>query len=428
MTDDETTPSSLNPLAEIVQIQDVIPHPDADVLDLVSPDGSNVNYAIVTRGSMKIGDYAVWLDAMNDPVVPAQRPEFSAIAARAKGKPTYRIRAMKLRGVLSRGLLIPYDPAWGKTNEEVAASLGVTKWELDAKGRTKGHRGGKLHPGLQASGPDHLLPTAVYDLDGLPSKWHRIPEGAVVQVTEKIHGVNCMAGYSEHKETMAFRVRSRTIWKKEEGGGTWWAGVNAVGLGEKLKPHPGIFVYGEIFGQVQDLNYGQNDVTFAAFDVWDSNLRRWFTYEETVSFCSSLDIPMVPSLGTLSWPPGRGVPVKVQELAEGVTCVEGGATHTREGVVVRWDGEMAPGCCSWYLIVAQKELNITAAEGESRDELDARIREAMANEPYLSVERLAQLGFYYRNAKGRLQPTEAFYGTRPSRVILKLVGNGFLTR
>jgi RNA ligase (TIGR02306 family) len=324
-----------NPLTEVVTVEEVLPHPNADALDIISPDGSGVNWAIVARGSVKVGDKVVWLDAMNDPLVPMDRPEFAMLLPRAGNKPVYRIRAMRLRGFLSRGLVIPWTPAYGETNEEVQAALGVTKWEPPAH---NGRAGGALFPGWQASGPDHLLPTLKYDVDALTRNWRGVPVGGQVVLTEKVHGANAAYGWLPHQGDMDFRARSRSMWKKRDGGGSWWAAANTMSLEEVLRPYPGLLVYGEIYGQVQDLRYGKQGVEFVAFDVWDTEATRWYSWQEVEEFCARTGIPHVPVLGRLSWPEGQGVPAEVKEAAEGSSLIPG-ANHIREGVVVRWDGD-----------------------------------------------------------------------------------------
>lgn len=392
--------SEVNPLAEIVLVQEVLVHPNADALDLISPDGSGVNWAVVSRGSVKVGDRVVWLDAMNDPVVPMDRPEFAILAARAKGKPTYRIRAMKLRGWMSRGLIIPYDEAWGNTNEEVTAALGVTKWEMPVNGRA----GGSLMPGMAAAGPDNLLPTVKYDVDSLSRQWGRVPEGALVTLTEKVHGANAAFGWLPYREEgTCFRVRSRGMWKKREGGDSWWAAAAVTGLEDRLQPYPGLVVYGEIFGQVQDLRYGKSGVDFVAFDVWDTDAKRWYTWDEVKTFCAAIGVAHVPEVDTFQWSVSKGVPQEVREAAEGPTLIPGGATHTREGVVLRWDGKVAPGmetCSPWLAETMASRPDFKPKPGVTVPETDARL--------------LSELGVP-RN------PSD-------TRTILKLVGNGYLTR
>lgn len=327
----------VNPIAEIVTVQEVLAHPNADALDLISPDGSNVNYAIVARGTVKVGDKVVWLDAMNEPVVPMDRAEFKVVEARAKGRPTYRIKAIRLRGVVSRGLIIPYRPEYGDTNEAVIAALGVTKWEPPANMGKNGHAGGSIHPGIATSGPDYLLPTSKYDVDSLARGWREIPEGAEVALTEKIHGANAAYGWLLYQGEMEFRARSRGLWKARWGGGTWWAPVEPMGLDERLKPYPGLILYGEVYGQVQDLKYGVEDVAFVAFDVYDTNTNQWFTWDKTKEFCNTIGVPHVPEIGRVVWPATPGIPPIVREASDGATLMPN-ATHTREGLVARWDG------------------------------------------------------------------------------------------
>ena len=389
-----------NPLAEIVTVTEVIKHPNADALDIISPDGSGINWAIVTRGSLSVGDKVVWIDAMNDPVVPMDREEFSMLLLRAKGKPTYRIRAMKLRDFLSRGIIIPYNEEWGNTNEAVTASLGITKWE---PGVINGRGGGSIKIGFTAPGPDSLLPTMKYDVDSLNRNWAKIPEGAIVHLTEKVHGANACFGWLPYKdEGIMFRARSRNMWKKKEGGDSWWTASENCGLEEKLRDHPGIVVYGEIFGQVQDLRYGRSGVDFIAFDVWDSLAKKWFTWEEVKSFCESVGISHVPEILRFQWNKSKGIPADVKIAAEGPTTVPGGATHTREGVVLRWDGLVASGYETYSNWLKDSVPDgFAPLPGESVFETDARL--------------LSSLGITSHPSSG-------------DRFILKLVGNGYLTR
>lgn len=339
--------SEANPLVEIISIEDVYKHPNADALDLVSPDGSNVNFAIVKSGTFKKGDIALWLDSVNEPMVPVSNPLFAFLAKNAKSDGYAKIKAMKLRGIMSRGLIIPFDSAYiGKTNKEISDALQIKKHELNMH---VGKAGGKFKPGLAVSGPVGLLPCEKYDVDSLSKNWKNIPNGTQVWVTEKIHGANSSYGWLSHHGDLKFWVRSRTLFKKEpeEGssGGLWWDVAEKFNLKEKLKSKPGYLLYGEVYGQVQDLKYGvEEGAEFRAFDCWNSNSKTWLTFAELVNFCNELDIPMVPILSETTWNTEKGIPSEIISLSEGSTHIPG-ANHVREGIVIRGDYpiEISPG-------------------------------------------------------------------------------------
>jgi len=337
--DDLSVFSESNPLVEVISIEDVYKHPNADALDLVSPDGSNVNFAIVKSGSFKKGDVALWFDSVNEPMVPVSNPLFAFLAKNVKSDGYAKIKAMKLRGIMSRGLIVPFDPAYlGKTNKEIADMLQIKKYELNAG---IGRAGGKFRPGLAVSGPTGLLPCEKYDVDSLNKNWKDIPNGTHLWVTEKIHGANSSYGWLTHHGELKFWVRSRSLFKKEpeEGssGGLWWDVAEKFNLKEKLKSRPGYLLYGEVFGQVQDLKYGiEEGAEFRAFDCWDSTTKAWLTFTELVKFCNELDIPMVPILAETIWNTVKGIPPEIVALSEGSTQMPG-ADHVREGIVIRGD-------------------------------------------------------------------------------------------
>jgi len=86
--------SDANPLAEVVTIQKVIKHPNADLLDLVSPDGSGVNFAVVKKGQFSEGDQGIWIDSVNDPMVPVSHPYFAHMQKMAKSDGYARIKTV----------------------------------------------------------------------------------------------------------------------------------------------------------------------------------------------------------------------------------------------------------------------------------------------------------------------------------------------
>lgn len=206
--------SDSNPLIEIITIDDVFKHPNADALDLVSPDGSNVNFAIVKRETFKKGDMALWLDSVNEPMVPVSNPLFAFLSKNAKSDGYAKIKAMKLRGIMSRGLIIPFDPEFtGKTNKEIAEILKIHKYEPKLGSNRPG---GSFRSGFAVSGPTNLLPCVKYDVDSLNKNWKQIPNGTRIWVTEKIHGANSSYGWLDFNGELKFWVRSRTLLKKNQ--------------------------------------------------------------------------------------------------------------------------------------------------------------------------------------------------------------------
>lgn len=150
-------------------------------------------------------DRAVYLPP--DSVVDATRPEFAFLLPQAAADGKARIKAKKLRGCLSFGLLVP-APAGAGVGQDLAAELGVTHYQPKPKG------GGKS--GLFLGGEDSGAPPGVYcptyDLESGRRYAHLAFEpGEPVVITEKLHG--CNARYC-FKDGVMY-CGSRTNWKKE---------------------------------------------------------------------------------------------------------------------------------------------------------------------------------------------------------------------
>jgi hypothetical protein len=86
----------------IVEIPEILPHENADRLGIVTVGGWS---CVVAKDQFKAGDRAVYVEP--DYVVPLSRPEFSFLAKGKEGKSEHRMKAVRLRGRLSFGLLIP---------------------------------------------------------------------------------------------------------------------------------------------------------------------------------------------------------------------------------------------------------------------------------------------------------------------------------
>jgi RNA ligase (TIGR02306 family) len=313
-----------------------------------------------------------------DSLVDVTRPEFSFLMKDAKygdDKMLARIKAKRIRGVLSFGLLVP-APDGAAEGEDVAAALGVRHYDPPVRGAGGQNRGGLFSGGEVAKAPDVYC--VKYDVDaGRRYALRAFEPGEPVVVTEKIHGAN--ARYVFHDGRM--NCGSRTEWKKEYpnhdhvtvealvGTGKvtperaeeivsklrnepkrrnmWWQALDATpALRAFCEANPGVVVYGEVYGAVQDLNYGcaKGEVRFAAFDLMKDG--RWLNANEARTLGAKL--PWVPAITLFGiFDDGirtNGMPFdfdRICELAEGKSLVFG-ANNVREGVVVsplveRWD-------------------------------------------------------------------------------------------
>jgi RNA ligase (TIGR02306 family) len=280
------------------------PHPNADSLSIVRVfDGYTVCVRTADWVGVEVGAYVP-----PDSVCPADRPEFAFLGDRP------RIKVKKLRGIVSMGLLVP-APAGSSLGDDVAAALGVTHYDPPEPLSTGG---------AVALPPKGFHP--VYDVESLRRYAKLFTPGESVFVTEKIHGAN--ARYTFCIDT-GFHCGSRTQWKAEEDSNLWWRALRETpALSDFLTSHPGLTVYGEVYGQVQDLKYGagKGEIRFAAFDILAGSV--WVGPEVARELA-----PYIPWVPTIS----RELPFDldvVLGLAEGPSLVSG-AGHLREGCVVK---------------------------------------------------------------------------------------------
>lgn len=342
---------------EVIIVGGISKHPKADLLSLTTVNGQTV---IIKTGEIETGDLAVYIP--EDAVVPLGKVfEF---LRKKETDITARVKAIRLRGIYSEGLLIKADRL-GVTETpgtDVGPKLGIVKYEqpVDTTSRI-------AMTAAKVSIDPGCAPR--YDVENfLKYSYQNFQENLQVVVTEKIHGSNFRAVFKGGELHVgshnvfrappfkpskvkgffsaiksAFLIGSKKYTFKEnwargfEAMATerkidpWWLITKRLGLGEKLKLHPGMVLYGEIYGQIQDLKYSVSEedvVHFAAFDVFDSNKNKWLSYEEFLTFCKANEIPTVPEL--FSGPYNRE---SISKLRSGKSTIDG--VTLREGFVIR---------------------------------------------------------------------------------------------
>lgn len=326
----------------VVQVGDVQKHPNADSLSITNIEGYPV---IIKTGSFHPGDRAVYVPV--DALVPTSRPEFQFL--RKEGVERHRIKAVRLRGVFSCGLLVPADPSWA-LGQNVQAELDIEKWVPPSERSLE--QSGLVRPGKPGKPSKQFAP--IYGLDSYRKYGHVLVEGEPVVITEKIHGSNARYLYEggrlwvgSHKmsrgstrsrlQEMWDRVKLRilgTFGKKHRAhlfmntGDVWWQIAEQYDLKNKLSKYPGYIFYGEIYGErVQDLTYDSpTGRKLKIFDIREHESKRWLEHSQVEAICRGLDLETVPLLYTGPWSKD------LEKLANGPSTL---AKHTREGVVIR---------------------------------------------------------------------------------------------
>lgn len=294
---------------EIISIPAVLPHANAERLEIIPVNGWQ---AVVKKGQFIPGDRAIYIEP--DYTVPTARDEFAFLAK--EGRDRHRLKAVRLRGALSYGLLIPVPDTLANhpIGSNVMAELAIKRWEPPASFARTDELPFEDHPKAYSS---------KFDVEGIKKFGDILRTGEEVIVTEKIHGANARYLF----ENGTFFMGSRSQWLKPDVKHPWAvAADNDPRIREWCEDHPGSVLYGEVYGAVQSLRYGlgRGEVSFAAFAVLTSGVWR-----DTGDLLADDSVPTVPLLY-------RGpFDAKVFELAEADSSVPtAGAGHMREGIVI----------------------------------------------------------------------------------------------
>ena len=301
-------------------------HENSDNLSLV--DIGDTGYVVVINTKEWEGiDYGVYIPP--DSVVDTTKPEFSFLA---DGKSnTKRIKAKKLRGIISYGLLVPVpaDLSMDIIEESIfsdyvincAETFGVEHYEPPFEGFSTS--------GNNVKNPKNY-DYSKYDVDSLRGHKNIFEENEPVVYLEKTNGANSRFMY---KDNIVY-CGSRSFWKADEPSCIWWKAFrNTPSIENFCKAFPDYTLFGEVYGQVQKgFDYGKKgEAHFVSFDIRCPD-GRFLNYEEWFQTCDKYQIPMVPILevGPFKWESA----VK-HSNGKSILAEKNGGNHIREGVVIK---------------------------------------------------------------------------------------------
>lgn len=292
---------------EVVKIKSVEAHPNADRLDIVTVLG----YTVVTaKGQYQVGDLAAYFPL--DSVLPEELIDNLGVRPYYKGK----LKAAKLRGIFSEGLLAPLDETYtlfGDMSEgaDLTDLFGVTKWEPP------------VIP-TKALGGCAEAPIGEFKFPS-PEHWKRysyyLEPGELVGITEKIHGTNFSIKVDEDGTN---HVGSHNFFWRMDTNNVYTRAHREFPELQCLPPNTQVF--GEIYG-VQDLKYGlkAGAIDYAVFAVKVDGV--YLDFHSARAWCYDYGLKAVPLLYVGAYDPDvvRSFNNKTSTLAN----------HIMEGVVVQ---------------------------------------------------------------------------------------------
>jgi RNA ligase (TIGR02306 family) len=318
---------NLNSVCYVGVIGEIRPIEGADNIELAMVGGWQ---AITKKGEYEVGNKVVV--ATTDAVIPIQLSDLMEVTGYLrKGQ---RVRTVKLRGVYSECLLIPFKYLAPKSLEnnvneghDMMKMLGITKYEPPVKmvEMSVGGRKIKYH-----QNPNFHVYHKFPNLKNAPEMFN---EEDRVSITRKLHGTNARYGIVRKKKlSLLDRVRklfgnkwvefeyvygSHNVEKGSDSQGfystdVWRTIADEYKIKEKLWEYvkeyfipqhlgSGVVIYGEIYGHgiQKNYDYGLQDIKFAGFDVEIDGTYQSFFNERSI--LDTLDLPKVELLYSGPW-------------------------------------------------------------------------------------------------------------------------------
>lgn len=350
----------------VIRIKAIEPIEGADAIELAVIGDFR---SVVRKGQYRAGDLAVYIPEQS--ILPPALIAALGMEGRLAGSEHNRVKAVKLRGVLSQGILWPVDSGEdcggpftsvpdgvphtddgiGDTmlivseGDNVAAEFGITKYNPPVP----------VHLSGEVYNAGREL-TVAYDIENFKKYPDVLKEGEEVTFTEKLHGTFCGVGVLPRKDhNDKHYKREFVVFSKGLGAdglcfkdvsinqdNAYINALTKLGIFDKLRDlrdmmedehgfDKPLFLLGEVLGQgIQDLTYG-SELTFRLFDVVAGYRgdQHYFDDEEKQLVANQLGIPRVPVL--YRGPFSREV---MYQYTDGMETFSGKEVHMREGIVV----------------------------------------------------------------------------------------------
>ena len=298
-----TLGDNVRKLVTIQKIVALYPIKGADFIETAQVLGWSL---IVKKGEFKKGDLCVFFEI--DSFLPVDsKYEFLGKPKNYLGKPGHRLKTIKMRGVISQGLALPYDLFTQSPDvafiegEDWTEHLGVVKYDIDL---VKGVQGSSPKTGDQAGRfPSFIPKTDEERIQNLPHYFSQYKD-MLWEETLKLDGSSCTMYSVEGKSTWIqkalmwlgfdinvkskFGVCSRNIDLKDPSEGVpigqrktsnFWAAAVKYNIAKTLPT--GYAVQGELIApNIQSNHEKVDDVEFHVFNIYDIRSKRNLTPEE----------------------------------------------------------------------------------------------------------------------------------------------------
>ena len=305
-------------LVTIRKITNIVPIENCDNIALAIVDGWTV---IIKKSEFSIGDSCVFFEI--DSFLPLEpRYEFLKKTTKFDGKEGYRIKTMKMKGVLSQGLALPLSmfPEVSTNDDDVTNRLNVIKFDLEQfyGANTAGPRERKYgsfptfipktdQPRIQNMTHMFLTHKATtfeetLKLDGSSMTCYKIPNKPTLfqrvlsffgkQLPTHKFGVcsrNVDLKPSDNKVQVFDNFGKKSVYAQSD----FWTTAIKMDIENKLPI--GYAIQGELIGPSIQANHEKvSSLDYFVFDVYDINKKQYLTPEARREFCKQYNIQHVP--------------------------------------------------------------------------------------------------------------------------------------
>ena len=348
-------------LATIQKIATITPIEGADNIVLATME--NLGWqCVIKKDEFKIGDLIIYCEI--DSVLP-DKPEYDFLRSR-----NFRIRTIKLRGVLSQGLILPIESTLGSPHvynvgDDVTDDLGIVIYLTPAEREdiAKAERQIKIEKNRlkkfmmryswfrkwflsrsQRSGfPYWISKTDEQRVQSLHwTTFYNQFSDKTIYISEKVDGCSgtftgqLIAKYpifgKLSPKKYKFIVASRNLTTNDKTS-IYWKVAEKYNLEKILKENPNLTIQGECCDtKIQGNKYGFTDVRFFVFNIINHRTGYQFDSKEMWEFCGRYNLQMVPllELSKLS-----DIGATVDDFLNYASKNSTLANVPREGVVIR---------------------------------------------------------------------------------------------
>jgi len=319
-------------LATVQKISKIEPIENADSIDVATILGW---HCVVKKNEFNVGDLCVYCEV--DSLLP-EKPEFEFLRKNCfidrEDMRGFRIRTIRLRGVVSQGICFPLEEMIGvpldglpefHEGDDLTEFLGVKKWEP----KISLGMGGKI----KGSFPGFIPKTDETRIQSIPDLLER-HNGTYCYVTEKVDGSSCTVFLKDGE----IGVCSRNMWMQDTEENVFWATAKKLNVENKLREYSekyfegktNIALQGELLGPgIQGNKYGLKENIILWFNFFAIDEYSYLSFDSFQSVIKEMGLETVPFIGKFVL---NNTVDELVEMSKGESKLN--QIH-REGIVVR---------------------------------------------------------------------------------------------